>query len=286
MNANQIISKNQSKDKKESLTSKYEKPEEIIDSQDLMKDLIDEKDTPFVREMLSFNSEDKKIGHQNIEESPKKIVSTIMNKEEKTELKNDDAKQKIVSSPSFDYDGNFGDLPQQEIPFILDEYFDEPKKKIEIQNTLLGKKILKNDSESQKKNSITEKENNVNKNLKKDDYSINEEDSFNDYFEDSFDDDSKYNNFYGLEEDENIEKDKVNNIEEIINLRDNKDFTSEKNNIQEDEIFDSNKLNPSDILCNKTVYNQELISDSSTENMLAYIGPPVYNSSTYYKTKI
>ena len=88
-----------------------------------------------------------------------------MDKDEKVEPKNEENKQEIVFTSSINFESNFDSLVQKRIPLISEEFFEEKIKKTEIHNTFLGKKITKNEFESQKKSNF--KEYNVNKNKKK-----------------------------------------------------------------------------------------------------------------------
>ena len=197
------------------------------DSQELIKDMIEEQDFPFAREMQSFNPEEKNIGLKNIQKIHGQ-ESTLIDKDEKAEPKKEGNKQEIVFTSLINFESNFGAAVQKRIPLIAEEFFEEKIKKTEIHNTFLGKKITKNEFESQKKSNF--KEYNVNKNIKKNNCFVNDE-GFDYDYEDNSDKDSIYNNFYGIEEDENDDDNKNNNIEETIAFWDDKDFHSEKDNI-------------------------------------------------------
>ena len=67
MKSNKNTNTNQPKDKKGNMTPKHNEAEMENDSQELIKDMIEEQDIPFAREMQSFNPEEKNIGLKNIQ---------------------------------------------------------------------------------------------------------------------------------------------------------------------------------------------------------------------------
>ena len=64
MKSNKKTNTSQQKNKKGNMAPKYNEAEMENDSQELIKDIIEEQDIPFAMEMQSFNPEEKNIGQK------------------------------------------------------------------------------------------------------------------------------------------------------------------------------------------------------------------------------
>ena len=135
----------------------------------------------------------------------------------------------------------------------------------------------------------------VNKNLKTKNCIDDCSDNFN--FDCNYDDDSLFNKFYGLEEeeeekleDQDEDQDNLNSIQENIFDIIEPIFEKEKKTINEnDDIFKAEDLKG--VLCNQNIYNKAFIEDDENNEERRFtatyeLAPIEDNTSTYYKSKI
>ena len=275
---------NQVSDKAEEPSQKKEDnilKEQSIDPHYLTKETREEKDIPLVGEM-----EEKKYSQQSNSKEQSEL-STLIAIEEKLEPQKFDSKDEIIYAPyiasptgNSDCDSIYQKI--QLIPFI------QENTDTKSENTFLNKKTKKGKSLANK---------NVNKNIK---FKNSIDDCSNFNFDVNFEDDSLFNNFYGLEEDEEVKvEDQDEGQEDLLSIEEN--ALDQYEEFEEPILENEKTLNENDdkfkaeefkgVLCNNNIYNKAIIEDDEINEerrfTAIYLVDPVEdNTSTYYKSKI